>query len=130
MGQCYSVTFKFKVKDYDGALRSVKAFIANNNANFHIDEFAQEGVDVKTFNGLMRVILAGWKCNQWEESIDGRGRSVFSNSFDASYGWESVMIDAFIAVAPYLADNSYIKIYPDSGVDYWIVRGGKAVCIE
>jgi hypothetical protein len=45
--------------------------------------------------------------------------------FDASYGWEGVMMDAFEVIAPYMADDSVIKIYPDSGCDHGTVIKGK-----
>ena len=45
--------------------------------------------------------------------------------FNAYYGWEGVMMDAFEEIAPYLTEQSEIKIYPDSGCDHGIVRNGK-----
>lgn len=54
------------------------------------------------------------------------GFTEHTSDFDTCYGWERVMMEAFDEIAPYLADGSKIVIYPDSGADIAVVKGGKA----
>lgn len=52
------------------------------------------------------------------------------SGFSTSYGWESVMIDYFKTMAPFLDNMSDLVIYPDSGYDQIAVKDGKAYIIH
>lgn len=126
MGQCYSVILKIKVNDEQGAKRALKEKIENDKdrVQYNVEDFKKEGVDTDSLAGLIRVFLAGWKGNNFEIKSQ-RKFTCFSNDFNACYGWESVMLEMFEALAPYLADRSWIKVWPDSGLDYGIIRDHK-----
>ena len=57
----------------------------------------------------------------------GRKWIRYENGFDASYGWESVMMEMFELIAPYLADGSELYIYPDNDYDHLLIKNGKCI---
>lgn len=123
MGQCYSVNVNVKLKDEAGAIKALQNKIATDKrTNYSLDEYAAQGIGTETFDDLMRIFLAGWKGQ--EVSIDENG---YHNDFNASYGWESVMVEMFHVIAPYCKDGSEIRIYPDHGSVVYGVRNGKAL---
>lgn len=126
MSTCYSVSFKAKVKDRAAATAKIKDFTATENAHLHLDEFHDEGVDTDSFEGLVQVCLAGWRCTQYRTREED-GFTVFENDFNASYGWEVVLIDMFKALAPFLEDGSSIYIEPDDDYDEFIIENGEIV---
>lgn len=54
----------------------------------------------------------------------------YYNGFDASYGWESVMMEMFEILAPFLEDKSEMYIYPDEDYDHLTVKNGKYVQVH
>lgn len=127
MGACYSVILVAKTKNEKSATECLKAFVANGKANFHTDEFARAGVDTGSFDGLVRVILAGYPETQYVKKERPDGFTVYGNDFGASYGWQGVLIDFFNALAPHLEDGSGIVSEPDEGCDEAVVENGKAI---
>lgn len=128
MGQTYSVILKMKVTDEAGAVKALQQKIADgekDRTNFNVDHFRQIGIDTDTLEGLVRLFIGGW---EGKVDTSRKGRFVrYDSGFDSCYGWEGVMMEMFDVLAPFLADNSYITIYPDSGVDHAKAVGGKAV---
>ena len=129
MGACYAVEISLRFKDIprseEAAIKELQDYIATVNANFHLDRFAQEGIGTDTFDDLMQIILAGFK-NQ-KVIIEERGEyRVYSNEFDASYGYGFVMLDAFDTIAKYLKDGSSCKIWPDNDYQEYVVKDCKA----
>ena len=55
---------------------------------------------------------------------------TYSNAFNASYGWEVVMIEMFETITPFLEDGSELLIYPDSDYDKLIVKNGKCIQVH
>lgn len=51
----------------------------------------------------------------------------YSNDFDASYGWESVMIEVFEALVPVLRDGSTLDLSADNAYVGYAVTDGKLV---
>lgn len=131
MGAVYSVYFKYKVKDQEKAYATLKGIMDKGETtngikvDFGVQKFADEGVDVNSWEGLLQIVFAGWKSSQYKTRIDGHKRNVVENHFDACYGWEGVMIDVFYALAPYLADNTSLEIQPDNELDYFVIKDGK-----
>lgn len=133
MGQCYNVALKIKVNDEQGAIRALKQKIdraQEDNVEYNVDYFREnEGVDVDTLDGLVRIFLAGYETipyHRFEKDVE-RGFTCYRSAFDACYGWETVMIDFFNVLAPFCTNLSWIKIWPDSGLDYGIVRRGRLI---
>lgn len=56
---------------------------------------------------------------------DARGFQHFNSGFDASYGWENVLVDAFYVMGQYLEDGSELSIDMDEGSREFKVKGGK-----
>lgn len=125
MGACYSVVLRLKVKDENKAFQAVKQFIVNSSVRSSIEELRQEGVDTDTLDGLIRVVLAGWKCTQYRTKTESDGFVVYENDFNASYGWEGFLIDFFKVLEPFMEDTSSIYIEPDDDYDEAIVENGK-----
>ena len=131
MGACYDVTLKVKVLDEKGAIKALNEHIENDTRTYYsLDEYAKEGITTETFNDLMRIFLAGWKGQEVKISKCSNGFTVYENSFNASYGWESVMMEMFETLTPFLEDGSKLIIYPDSDYDELIVENGKCVQIH
>lgn len=126
MGQCYSVELKVRFTDEDGAKRALQAKLDRHEAervNYNLDHFKGElGLSTDNLHDLMGIFFGGWKGRLETAPADKTWEYA---DFDASYGWESIMMEAFEVIAPYLADGSVIKIYPDSGCDHGTVRNGK-----
>lgn len=126
MGQCYSVEIKARFRDEEGAKKALQAKLGRHeeeHVNYSLDHFTGElGLSTDNLHDLMGIFFGGWKGKL--ETCPGDKDWVYAD-FDASYGWESLMMDAFEKIAPYLADGSVIKIYPDSGCDHGTVRNGK-----
>lgn len=125
MGQCYSVEIKAMFTDEDGAKKALQAKLdrhEEDHVNYHLDHFTGElGLSIDNLHDLMGIFFGGWKGKLEPSATD---EWEFAD-FDACYGWESLMMDAFEEIAPYLADGSVIKIWPDSGCDHGTVRNGK-----
>lgn len=125
MGQCYSVELKVKFRDEDGAKKALQAKLdrhEEDHVNYNIGHFTGElGLSIDNLHDLMGIFFGGWKGKLEPSTTDDWEYA----DFDASYGWESLMMDAFEEIAPYLADYSVIKIYPDSGCDHGVVKNGK-----
>lgn len=119
MGQYYDVKLKLKFRDGEkDELRTVKAmqkYIKDHNGkgvNFNLNEWKKEGNSLSTLEDMLQVFFAGWNC--WDfEITHGRKWLKVRNGFDASYGWESIMLDIFDVISPFLEDGSEMWIYPD-----------------
>lgn len=126
MGQCYSVEIKARFTDEEGAKKALQAKLdrhVEDFVNYNLDHFTVElGLSIDNLHDLMGIFFGGWKGRL--ETCPGDKEWKYAD-FDASYGWESLMMDAFEEIAPYLADDSVIKIWPDSGCDHGTVRNGK-----
>lgn len=128
MGMCYDIMFKAKVKNEEKAVKALWKFIDNRDADFNIDAFAKLGIGTESFDDLVRIIFAAWPYNNFYIEEE-EGWIVYTNDFNASYGWFEVMIDAFDVMTPYLENGSNLIIDGDSSDDHWerTVRNGKAV---
>lgn len=126
MGQTYAVSLKVQFKDEEGAKKALKDKINRgdeDNVNYGAERLqSQHGFDLENIYDLMSVFFCGFG-NRLEKAASP---GVLTSGFDACYGWESVMMRAFEVMAPFLEDESWIAIYPDSGKDVAIVKGGKA----
>ena len=125
MGQCYSVDLRVRFRDEDGAKKALQAKLDRHEEDrvcYNLDHFTGElGLSTDNLHDLMGIFFGGWKGKLEPSTTDDWQYA----DFDASYGWEGVMMDAFEEIAPYLADGSVIKIYPDSGCDHGIISNGK-----
>lgn len=130
MGACYSVSLRIKILDEQGLVRALQAKLAKANedhTNYHVNEFVSEFGKLDNPDNLIRIFLAGWSFNQFDKVTQRGGWVKYYNAFNASYGWETVMMEMFATIAPYVVNKSNIYIYPDSDYDYGVVENGKAI---
>lgn len=126
MGQCYDVNLCIRFKDEKGAKNALKAKIGRANEEkilYGESGLKAIGFDFDKIWDLMSVFFCGWG----EKLKEAANKGWLYSCFDASYGWENVMMDAFEKIAPYLEEGSEIKIYPDSGCDYGYVENGQVI---
>lgn len=129
MGACYSVTVKVNVLDEPGAIKALNEHIVNDTGvDYSLDRCAAEGVTTETFDGLMRILLA--ECQRKVTTYQHGKFTLYDNDFDASYGWERVMMEWFEVLAPFLANGSQMLIYPDEDYDKLVIKNGKCVQIH
>lgn len=126
MGASYSVDLTVSLTDEEKAAEIVRKFIQDSNAEFHLDDFNAIGIGTDTFDDLMRIVLASWESTPVKiEQIDDYRK--YSNDFDASYGWESVMIEVFEALVLVLRDGSTLDLSADNAYVGYAVTDGKLV---
>lgn len=127
MGQCYSVTLKLSFKDREGATKALRRKIERGkekHINYSLEHYKEIGIDTKILEDLLKIFFGGW---EGKLTLDDPTPNIFHSGFDASYGWENVMMAAFEELSPFLEDQSSITIYPDSGADKAIVKKQRAI---
>lgn len=129
MGACYSVTVKVCLIDEVGAIKALNKYMKKDKGvSYSLDRYASIGVTPDTFDGLMKILLA--ETQQKVSVVKKRKYTTYDNCFNASYGWEFIMIDWFNILAPFLSNGSEMLIYPDEGYDKLVIRNGKCVQIN
>lgn len=129
MGACYSVKVEMKIRDEVGVVKALNEHIfKDTRTNYSLEKYAQRGITPDTLDGLMKIMLAGLQhdvcVSRDEEAVS------YSNEFNASYGWERVMMEWFEVMTPFLRDGSSMLIYPDSDYDKLVVMDGKCVQVH
>lgn len=129
MGACYSVEIKVNILDTPGAIKALNEHIVNDtSADYSLDEYTEQGISTETFDDLMKILLADL---QQGISIYQEGKfTIYESDFNASYGWERVMMEWFEVLAPFLANSSQMLIYPDSDYDKLVIKNGKCVQVH
>jgi hypothetical protein len=129
MGACYSVTVKINLIDEKGAIDALNKHIKEDKGvNYSLDKYAEIGATTDTFDGLMKILLA--EIQSKVSIVKKRKYTYYDNCFGASYGWEYIMIDWFQVLAPFLADNSEMLIYPDEDYDKLVIKNGECIQIH
>ena len=129
MGACYSVNLKVDIVDEQGAIKALKNHIFNDKGvNYNIEQYAKANITTDTFDDLMKILLAElqrevlvWQVGEFR---------CYENDFDASYGWEDVMMEWFEILTPFIGEGSQLTIYLDEDYDELVVRNGKCVQIH
>ena len=129
MGACYDVTLSINVTDEAAAVKALSEKLhsdtENGRARYAVDRCAEKGIALNTLDGLISVLLAG---DQSDVQIWDVGEfRHYENAFDASYGWERVMVEWFHILTPFLGNGSKMLIYPDSDYDEFVIRDGQCV---
>lgn len=126
MGQTYAITLKVEFLNKELAAAALRAKLSRaekEHVNYCLDHYRDElGIGTERLEDLLKIFFGGWYGNLREQD-DGS----YCPFFDASYGWEGVMMDAFDLIAPFLVDGSEIEIYPDSGCDLAYVENGESI---
>ena len=119
MGAVYDVNMEIKYNSKKKIIKATKDFMKNRK----YARFEHYG-DHRTLVGYIKDIITD---REFDISYNDDGYEFYESHFDASYGWESVMVDWFKSIAAFLDDNSYIKIFTDSGRRYLYVKNGEAM---
>ena len=129
MGSAYSVRAKMKFKDIDKAIEILQNKInraEEENINYGLDTYRKaEELDFNDIDDLIAVFIGPG--NMFDVDNQDDGWVVYNNGFDASYGWESVMMEIFMELAPVLEDTSDLFIDCDDGVNILVIRNGKCI---
>lgn len=132
MGACYSVSLKLgfeREEKQNDAAEAMRKYIETHNekdVDFALEKWGKLGVSQDTVENLLRIFFGGWVKTSYE--YHARGKWVkYCNSFDGSYGWETVMLDIFIIISSFLLDGSEMVVSPDDDYDYLVVKNGKCV---
>lgn len=130
MGQCYNVYLKLEFLDEAGAIKALQDKLARGNKEhiaYNLWHYEALGIGTESLPDLLNIFFGGWEGKLRKSIITDKGRewNYYSSDFNASYGWHKVMCEAFEEMAPYLANDSEFKIYPDSGVEIFTVRDGR-----
>ena len=129
MGSCYYVKLKVKLKDKAKAIKALQDKISRADKE-HVDYgfkscLKNKNYDLNVFDDLIRVFLAEHQ-NDFTIKHTKKGFARYTSMFDASYGWESVMIEMFEEIAPYLENKSKLYIDCDDGWDKFVITDGKS----
>lgn len=125
MGQCYIITAEFKYPDarQEKIVKTLKDYIldrqANSRADFNLDKYAAKGYTPDTWEGVMTLLFTDRGTEISDHSI--------SASFDASYGWFTVMVKAFESITHLLDDGSEMVMETDDGTYTYTISRGKVV---
>lgn len=127
MGAVYHVEAKIKLKDEQAAIAALNQHIKNDTrTEYSLKTFAEYGVLPDTFDHLMRIFLAGYREGSFRITKQ-KNAVCYQNSFEASYGWESVLVEMFQTLAPCLDNGSVLKIWPDNGYTRLVIRDNKCI---
>ena len=117
MGACFSVEMELHFSDEKATKKMMRDFIMERNGDSVAFDIMGKNLD--DLDTLVKVFLTNHNyC---------RVGNVFKADFNASYGWEIVLMDMFRTIAPTLQDGSRIYIEPDNDYDLLIIENGKVV---
>ena len=101
--------------------------LLTDNGGYPLADY-KTGLDYNTIDGCLRHFYANWEDGyKWAQTIDP---DVLSGDFNATYSWESMMVDVFYLLSPFLKDGSSLKIVPDHDYDYLEVWDGQVIWIH
>ena len=130
MGACYSIWLLAKLKtgteDKIAETLNNKIMRADSeNVDYAVKKLYPKFKFPYTLEQLMEIFFVQHQ-GMFDMTIKD-GQISIKSAFDASYGWEMVMIDAVEEILPYLEDKSEICIDIDEGYDRFVVEHGKMV---
>ena len=137
MGDCYSVELRVKLRkstksNIQGLLRQwmrdVERPLAGENddrrvygVRWSFSASRKAGVRPDSFAGICKILLA-FHQGDARHVVDGEGFDLYRSGFDASYGWFTVMTEAFDRMAWALEEGSYLDIDRDGGHDTYEIK--------
>ena len=129
MSCCYTTRLEMKSKDEAKTIAAAKEFIRANpcGANFCLEGYAKDGIDVETLDGVVSVMLAGWSGQRVSKESLENGFTSYRNEFNASYGWLRVLEAWFDAVGPTLEDGSEFQVDAEKQCELWTVENGEVI---
>lgn len=135
MGDCYSVELRVKLRKSTKAnmqklmrqwMRDQEKSVDLGNGyerlgvNWSLSTYRKAGIRPDSFAGICKILLA-FHQGDARHVKDGEGFDIFRSGFNASYGWYSVMVEAFEKMAWALDEGSSLEIYRDDGYEIYEV---------
>lgn len=131
MGAVYSTRIYLLYDDEQAVVEAIKGFIRDNQQSVIFTErLLRDFYENNTLESGLRVIFTEYlyktSTSIRKECYGYDTDNCYESDFNASYGWETVMTDAFEYMAPALKDGSELYIWPDHGEDYLVVENGQS----
>jgi hypothetical protein len=131
MGDCYSATLYVKVakgskKNLAAVMRQwmrdeAKGTDGHLGVDWNLAEYRRHGIRPDSFASVCKILLA-FHQGDAQHIVDGEGFDLYMSGFNASYGWNRVMVEAFFKMAWALEEGSYLEIDRDEGHDIYEVE--------
>jgi len=116
VSQVYSVELTLYFADEEGAVKKFAEHISNDkSANYDLPRYAQAGATLESMDGIMKIYLAHLQ-REVEIEVLKDGGKYYCNDFNASYGWERVLLDMWKILKPYLKKGSCMSLCVDCDV--------------
>ena len=136
MGDCYSVELRVKLRKSTKAnmqkllrqwMRDMEKDVDYGGERklpgvcWSLPEMRKAGLRPDSFSGICKVLLA-FHQGDARHVVDEEGFDLFRSGFNASYGWNDVMVEAFYKMSWALEEGSYLEIDRDEGHDTYEVE--------
>lgn len=137
MGDCYSVELRVKLRKSTKSnmqkllrqwMRDVASPLAKENddrriyvVRWPLSASRKAGIRPDSFAGICKILLA-FHQGDAKHIVDEEGFDLFRSGFNASYGWNSVMVEAFFKMSWALEEGSYLEIDRDEGHEIYEVE--------
>ena len=125
MSACYAINVELRVKDEAKVIETLQ-----NKINRAKEENVDYGIKEvpTTLKELLGIFFVEHQ-EMYNYKRVGNWHMVDSG-FNASYGWEVVMMDMFREITPYLEDKSELYIDIENDYDKLVIKKGKCVQIH
>lgn len=124
MGSVYSIYSQMKFKDKNKAIKILQAKISRGkeeHTDYGLDTYRKsENLDINDIDDLIAVFIGIGR--MFDVANDDNGWTTYSNGFDATYGWESVMMEMFEELAPVLEDGSDLSLIVMMEPMCWLLK--------
>lgn len=124
MGSVYSIYSQMKFKDKNKAIKILQAKISRGkeeHTDYGLDTYRKsENLDINDIDDLVAVFIGIGR--MFDVANDDNGWTTYSNGFDATYGWESVMMEMFEELAPVLEDGSDLSLIVMMEPMCWLLK--------
>lgn len=136
MGDCYSVELRVKVNPRKSTVSNLQKLLrqwmkdkakgmdGRPGVNWGLAEMRRAGLRPDSFAGICKILLASHQGDA-KHIRDDEGFDVYRSGFNASYGWASVMANAFFKMSWALEKGSRLWFNSDSGTEQYEVEDGK-----
>lgn len=139
MGDCYSVELRVKLRKSTKSdmQRLLRRWMRNMEKDFDhggqckasgvdwsLPEFRRHGIRPDSFSGICKILLA-FQQGDARHVVDKDGFDLYRSGFNASYGWNNVMVEAFFKMSQALDEGSRLWIDRDSGTEDYEVKIGE-----
>ena len=135
MGAVYSIRAYLLYDDEQAVVEAVQKFIRDHSHEVDFTKAWVRELDAnKTLMNALQVLFTNYvyktdpaiRTKYYGYDTD----NCYESDFNASYGWETVMTDAFEYMAPALKDGSELYIWPDFGEDYLVIQNGACIWVH